>query len=346
MNGYIDPVTLEERLAHIQAAKESLKTEFHWLCDNMENQFKHAMGDAPNSEFIVDPDGKVVGKRLWCRPEDLRQDLAKLVGPSQTRTTVRDLGYQIEPQAKQAARGVVPRLKLPGRMTPLKIESRSEDDDTPLYVKLRAEADDDLLRSGEGTLYLAFHLDPIHEVHWNNQVDPIEIDIAAPEGVQLSSTQLHGPKVEQAADADPREFLIDVRGADAKGGPIELTVKYFACDDAQTFCVPVTQHFRVQFERDPEAGWRMAAGMGRRMMGRDAGPGGPAGNRNRAAQMIQRMMSRDANGDHKLSPDEMPERARQMFQRMDADGDGFIDESEIRTMAERMGNRRRRGGGG
>ena len=147
-------MTIKERLAHVQAAKESLKTEFAWLCDNMENQFKHAMGDAPNSEFLIDPAGKVVAKRLWSDPEAMREDLEKHLGPSERRTTVRDLGYRVEPQAKQVARGIVPRLKLPGRMAPLKTEAIPQDDNQPFFVKLRAEADEDLLRSGEGTLYL------------------------------------------------------------------------------------------------------------------------------------------------------------------------------------------------
>ena len=341
-NGYVDPVVIDERLAHIRAAKKSLKTEFHWLCDNMENQFKHAMGDAPNSEFIIDPDGKVVAKRLWSRPEELREDLARLVGRSETRTTVRDLGYQIEPQAETVARGVVPRLKILASMTPLVVEYLPDEDETPYYLKLRAEADDGLLNQGAGKLYLAFHLDPIHKVHWNNQVDPIEIEVATSDGVEVSSARLHGPKVDEAADADPREFLIDVEGVGSSGQSIELTVRYFACDDAQTFCVPVTQRFRIRFERDSETGWRMTKGKGRRMAGRD----GKNGNADRAAQMVQRMMARDANGDKKLSPDELPQRARMMFQRMDANGDGFVDESEIRAMAERMGARRRPGGGG
>jgi hypothetical protein len=36
------------------------------------------------------------------------------------------------------------------------------------YVKLRAEADDALLTTGTGRLFLGFYPDPIHEAHWNN----------------------------------------------------------------------------------------------------------------------------------------------------------------------------------
>jgi len=45
--------------------------------------------------------------------------------------------------------------------------------DTTYYAKLRAEADEPLLETGSGTMYLGFHLDPLYHVHWNNLAEPL-----------------------------------------------------------------------------------------------------------------------------------------------------------------------------
>ena len=85
MNGYVDPYTLQERLAHIQEAKRNLGTEIPWVCDNMQDELKTALGGAPNSEFVIDPDGKIVIMRDWSNPAQLRRDLGELVGEAEGR---------------------------------------------------------------------------------------------------------------------------------------------------------------------------------------------------------------------------------------------------------------------
>ena len=82
------------------------------------------------------------------------------------------------------------------------------------------------------------------------------------------------PTVKEAADADPREFLLEVEGHSSK--PLVITVKYFACDDAETFCKAVTQRYEVVLERDRDGGSRRAAG-GRG--GRGGLAGRPSGGR-------------------------------------------------------------------
>ncbi|HRX83268.1 MAG TPA: hypothetical protein P5307_29585, partial [Pirellulaceae bacterium] len=93
-NGYIAPFTLEERLLHVKEAERTLGSEIPWICDTMENDLKHGLGDAPNSEFIIDPDGKVAVRRSWSKPSDLRSDLEKLVGAVDKPTTVADLNMK------------------------------------------------------------------------------------------------------------------------------------------------------------------------------------------------------------------------------------------------------------
>ena len=77
---------------------------------------------------------------------------------------------KFEPPPEIAASGVVPRIEVPGRMYAVRFEPKESFQ--PFYMKLRAEADDALLSSGEGTLYVGFHVDPLYHVHWNNLAAP------------------------------------------------------------------------------------------------------------------------------------------------------------------------------
>ena len=58
-DGYVNGFTLEERLLQIQEAKRTLGTRIPWICDAMDNRLKHAFGNCYNSEFIVNPKGRV-----------------------------------------------------------------------------------------------------------------------------------------------------------------------------------------------------------------------------------------------------------------------------------------------
>lgn len=257
-NGYVSPYSLQERLLHVQEARRSLRTQFQWICDTMTNDVKHALGDAPNSEFVTDPDGIVVRKRVWSRPAQLRSDLEELVGPVEQPTDPNELDVGFTDDVRQVATDVVQRVKPAAATRPLRIEPLESEDGMPFYVKLRAEADDDLLKTGQGEMYLGFHLDPIYGVHWNNRSEPLGFELAPPDGTEVTPAAATAPRVEVAADADPREFLVQVNGAGDE--PLRLTVRYFACDDAETFCVPVSQQYAIHWDVDPEGGWVFARG--------------------------------------------------------------------------------------
>ena len=106
-----------------------------------------------------------------------------------------------------------------------------------------------LLKNREGKLYLGFHLDPLYNAHWNNLVRPIQVMIEAPSGMTLSSTELSGPEVEAESDIDPREFLLDVK-AGPTDEPIRVKTFYYACNDEEGWCKPLTQRYQVYLEMD------------------------------------------------------------------------------------------------
>ena len=225
----------------------------------MKNEIKHNMGNAPNSEFIIGPSGKVLIKRLWSNPTKLREDLEKLVGKVENPTSIADLNLKTAPAPKVAKTGVVKRIKLPSRMRPLQFQPVKSENNQPYYVKFRAEADQALLEKGKGKLYLGFLLDPIYRVHWNNLTAPISVKLEAPEGVILSKTILNGPKVKVESDIDPREFLIDVDAGDSKG-PIKMKVAYYACNDDKGWCKSLQQEYVLNLKVDPDGGF-VARGM-------------------------------------------------------------------------------------
>ena len=332
---------------HVAEAKKTLGATVPWLVDSMENDLKHALGNRPNSEFIIDPDGRIVLMRDWSNPNTLRTDLEKLVGKVEHPTRIADLDLKIETTPKPAASGVVERVRLPGRMDALQVDPQAGK--YPFYVKLRAEVDQNVLAGNAGKMYLGFHLDPLYHVHWNNLARPLSFEIAATDGLEFSPGSGTGPKVEVESDIDPREFLIDIEAGAAK--QFELTVKYFACNDEKGFCVPVTQTYVVHLDRDRDAGSPRRSGGGRGAGGGRPQPGGPLagrpedqprGGRPSGVFTADRLMAMDQNMDGRLSKEELPAQMQERLTRMDANGDGFVDRSEAEALELRF---RQRGSG-
>ena len=255
-DNYVSPFTIQERLMHVMEAKRRLGSGITWLSDAMDNPYHEAMGQTPNSELVVDPDGIVVARRAWSNPDELRKDLERIVGPVDIPTKISDLDMPEQPPIGTVAKGIVERVERPEGIMPMVIEPVLETSRTPFYAKLRAEGTSDLYRTGKGTMYLGFHLDPLYRVHWNNEAPPLQYEISAAEGVSISPAKGTGAHPEEKADADPREFLLEV-DAGKPGQNIDLLVKYYACDDALTFCIPVKQEYRMTLSRDMSHGWSM-----------------------------------------------------------------------------------------
>ena len=318
---------------HINEARRTLGSKIPWICDSMDNDLKHALGDRPNSEFIIDPEGKIVVARSWSNPSELRQDLARLVGKVAKPTQIANLKMKKLPPIAKPLTGVVQRVQLPGQMQPLKI-TPIETSGTPHYAKLRVES------SGE-KIYLGFFLDPLYKVHWNNKAPALEYSVEVPEGLTLTPSSGKAPKVNVDADNDPREFLLDASGN--TDGNLVVTVKYFACDDAETFCIPVTQKYIVTEETDKDGGSRRSARGGRgrpqpgrgqtRERGQPGGRGIPPG---MAQQPFSRVLGKfDRNKDGKLSLGELPPPMQIMMRRVDSDSDGKLTEKEFEAFKSR-----------
>jgi len=328
-NNYIAPFTLEERLLHVSEAKRTLGSRIPWLCDGMSNDLAKALGGAPNAELLLDPEGRVLARRVWSDPDALRDDLERHVGKVERPTRVADLDMKTQPPPATVAKGIVPRLDT-GPMMAVMIEPDTSSE-APFYVKLRAEVDEEFLRTGDGKLYLGFHLDPLYQVHWNNLVAPIHWTLDMPEGVAASPSSGDGPQLTEEADADPREFLIDISTQDREQ-PIKVTATYFACDDANTFCTRLEQSYSIVLTRDPQGGSTMSRRWFPGMGSRSGGGGRPGG---RGPGGFGDMVSRfDTDGDGLLGIDELPDRMRDRALDFDTDGDGVLDSGEMAAMRQ------------
>jgi hypothetical protein len=310
---YVQPFTLEERLAHARQARKQLGATIPWLVDAMDNRLKHALGDRPNSEFVIDPKGVIVRKRAWSNPPAVRKDLEELVGKVERVTREEDVKLDVQlPPKSPAARGVVPRIKRP-RMQAIVMEPAVKPKAPPFYAKLRAEADADLLKEGKGKLYLGFHLDPFHEAHWNNLTAPLRYKLQLPEGAKVAKATGEAPKVKAASDCDPREFLLDVESW-PDDEPIKLTVTYSAC--VAEACYVVKQEYALHLRRDKDGGGARGAGAG--FWGEE---------------FAKQMIARSKRGDGKVDKTEVMGLILPHFDKLDVNKDGYLDSEELKAVA-------------
>ena len=70
---YVQPFTLDERLAQARQARKQFGTQIPWVVDAMDNRLKHALGDRPNAQFLINPEGVIVRKRAWANPVEVRK---------------------------------------------------------------------------------------------------------------------------------------------------------------------------------------------------------------------------------------------------------------------------------
>lgn len=314
--GYIQPVTTDERLLQARQAVKQFGTTIPWIVDNIDNRLKHALGDRPNSQFLIDPSGRIVRKRAWSNPQLVRRDLEELVGPSETITRQESIELATSPVLQSTApRGFVDRI---GRldMLPIVAVANVETSKFPFFAKLRAEADRDLLSRGRGELYLGVHLDPLYGAYWNNLSDPLCLTLSGSDEVKLEQRNLVAEKVAQATDSDPREFRVAVESW-PEDQPLQVVVTYFACVSGET-CHAVRQTYELQRRRDRDGGGARSAGAGLW----------------NAEEFTSRILAGDRDGDGQVTRTEAAGLLLPHFESLDRDSDGRLNRDELAVVTE------------
>ncbi|MEP3479204.1 MAG: hypothetical protein ABJZ55_08160 [Fuerstiella sp.] len=262
--GFVQPSSIQDRFAQVEHAKELLQTKIPWLTDTMDNRLKTYFVLAPNSQFVFDQSGKVVHRDSWGRGSSLRESLEPLVGKPESLTTVEDLNLpRFERHLKSQSGTLLERVSVEGKAIPLRVESGGESspvaalrsvdfNQTNRYAKLRPEADQQLIQTGTGQLYLGFRQDPVLGASWNNLASPPEYKIVI-EGATVSPVTGQSKRLDVESDNEPREFLIDVKDWNADK-PILVKFQYFACNKEKGWCKSVQQEFTVWLDEDEAAG--------------------------------------------------------------------------------------------
>lgn len=313
----VQPFTMDERLAHAQLAEKQLQGSIPWLVDAIDNRLKRALGDRPNSEFIIDPSGKIVRKRAWSDPAAVRQDLEELVGKAETLTKPEDVGTR-DLMAAAAPANNNPTERLPrGGLFPLITNPLMQADTPPFYVKLRCEADLSVIDHGQGKLYLGFYPDPLYHVHWNNLIEPLRFKLDVPAGVELSQSDGESSRRTEPTDTQPREFLLSVNSW-PKEKALRLTVSYSACTENN--CYVVEQQYVIQRSRDIDGGAAPTAAF-RGLT---------------AEEMLKLLLSGDNDRDGKLTRAELNSIQRPRFTDYDLNSDGVLDQDEMQKVAVEM----------
>lgn len=319
-NGYVKPFILRERAQHTVVAKQKLHTAVPWLCDAMDNEAAAALThDSTNQVFLVSAAGEVVYEGGLGAAEDLRAVLTDFAGPVDSPFNADALPKTSFKPVRILEPRFAPRAPITRDDGFVPLEITPQDSRKAFYVKARVEASKELLATGDGKLYLGFHMDPLFNVQWNNLSDPLSYAVKTPQGVVAPSIQTAPRVTAAAADSEPREFVLEARKLDLSL-PLQLQVSY-SVHTADKQNIAVTQQYTIYLSEDKFGG----AVIGRQVSKLDKEPQSAA-DRTDIYKNLLRRFDLDRNG--KLTRDEVIGALYSNFDSIDQNGDGAIDAEE------------------
>lgn len=322
-NGYLQPYTQRERARQTQLARELLSTQVPWLYDCMDNQSAEALAfETKNNLFVFNKEGTACFAGLVSDETGLRKTLDELAGSNaSTNTPPGNFPTpQIEPVKAIEAR-LVKRIGREQNAAPYQtlqlspMESRH-----PHYVKVRMEASEELIETGDGKLYMGFHIDPLYPVEWNNLEEPMEYALKVPTGVVAPSINTAPRVTAETSDTEPREFLLNARKLDP-AKPIALQVKYVVRSKTSNRNIEVQQKYLAYLSPDPFAG---------KVLGRQTKRSENTEQKRKVritgfSGLLQRF---DLDRDGKISRNEAAGALLSRFDEFDTNKNGQIEESE------------------
>lgn len=349
LGGYVDAQNIKERLLQLAEARKKLATQTPWLADTMDDSLRIGLGANSQSVYLISPEGEILYANGKIKRADLRNALTKALGAPEKTTLAADLKL---PRLQRPPRLVNEDSKLgvkrPEGLTILKITPA--DPEKTYYVKLRAEGDDALIKTGTGRLFLGFYPDPIHDACWNNLTQPMRYQLTLPEGMTATPAEASAQVGHGDKDSQPRQFWVDIK-SNGTPGPIELKLDYFGC--TPDMCMALTHGYTIEL-KDQNRGSR-TYGMNRGGPRASKGTRG-SGKRETAKRESSRggagqITQMDTNKDGSVSYQELltsarakrgeqvkPERVKSRFDSIDTNKDGKVTPEEF-SQAPRGGNR-------
>lgn len=261
LDGYVQAQNMTERFLQLEEARTKLGTQITWIADTLDDSMRIGLRAGANSLYLISPDGEILAASDRIEGNNFRELLNQLVAKVEHPTRPKDLDLpRIKRPSNQKNQDTAIRVHRPAGLiivttTPAKPEDI-------YYVKLRAEADRDLLETGTGRLFLGFYPDPIHDAHWNNLVDPMKYVLDVPEGITATPTEATAKLGPGDTDTEPRQFWVDITGA-IPYDEIGLTLHYYGC--TPDMCMALTHEYTVLLEDENR---------GSRTFGMNRGPRG------------------------------------------------------------------------
>lgn len=244
LNGYVEAQNIKERLLQLAKARTMLGTKVPWIADTIDNRLRDGLKSGSNSMYLISPEGNIVFAADRLDGDSLRGALGEHVGKIDRPTRATDLNLPRLARHQQPANvDSDTQVSRPDGL--VTVATTPTDASETYYVKLRAEADNDLLKTGTGRLFLGFYPDPIHGVHWNNLTKPMKYSLTLPEGVKASPIEASAKKGAGDKDVEPRQFWVDIE-SDSPGASFELSMHYFGC--THTMCKAMTQVYTVELK--------------------------------------------------------------------------------------------------
>lgn len=243
LDGYVQAQNIQERLLQLAEARTKLGTKAPWIADTIDDSIRIGLRSGSNSVYLISPEGEIIYAADKFDGDELRAALTEFVGPVERTTPASSLGLPILARQSRAT-NVDSNLRVarPEGMVILSITPTTPSE--TYYIKLRAEAEPELLRTGKGRLFLGFYPDPILDAHWNNLTPPMKYVLQLPEGVTADPVEASAAKGTGDSDTEPRQFWVDVQ-ADKTPGDFKLSLHYYAC--APDMCKAMTHEYIISF---------------------------------------------------------------------------------------------------
>ncbi|WP_372808856.1 TlpA family protein disulfide reductase, partial [Pontiella sp.] len=209
LNGYVQAQNMTERLLQLAEARKQLGTKVPWIADTLDDSMRIGLKAGSWSVYLISPEGEIIYAADRIDGPGLRRALGQAVGTVSPATAAGSLDL---PRIKRPPQLVNTDselgVKRPEGLNILSIVPATPED--TYYVKLRAEADDALLRTGTGRLFLGFYPDPILDAHWNNLAPPMKYTLTPPEGASATPATATAQKGPGDSDTLPRQFWVEI----------------------------------------------------------------------------------------------------------------------------------------
>ncbi len=203
--GFTQTDSLEMRKEYVRLANAELTLALPWIIDDMTNTMQKTYGGMPNSEFIIDPDGKLLYSKDWANMDELKEWLEVNIGPS----GIPEEDWAALGAADQTARAIgdndeVPATEVPDTsLHPLDVKRLDGSDTLPFSFEA-ATLPPNITAEGQSRLY--FVVAPDKGVSFN-MAEVITVDFAEVRGINFIKDQLQsGKRRGRADDADDKDI--------------------------------------------------------------------------------------------------------------------------------------------